>query len=203
LNAIYLDQEKYFEYQDDENVALKVEYTADSKDLVPAADPNAFSNQEKLMKSQMVASRAMTVPGYDPIFVEKRILESMEIPDVDEVYPLVPEVGEDGQETGRMVLKFPPQPDPELEIKKADMQRRTLEGQSRAEQGMMLAGAKLAESEVNIIKTMAEAQKIADEPTLKRMELILKDVQDQRKALIELVKAEESAKTRVEARTDQ
>ena len=69
--------------------------------------------------------------------VEKRFLESMDIPDVDEVFPLVPEVDEEGNETGAMTLKFPPQPDPQLEIEKADMQRRTLEGQSRAEKDML------------------------------------------------------------------
>ena len=116
LNAIYLDQEEYFEYQDSESKALRTDYTADPKDLIPAADPDAFSNKERVMKAQMVSERAGSVAGYDPIKVEQRLLESMDVPDSAEVYPLVPGVDEEGNETGEMVLKFPPQPDPSLEI---------------------------------------------------------------------------------------
>ena len=43
LNSIYLDSEEYFTYHDNENRALQVDYTADPKDLIPAADPNAAS----------------------------------------------------------------------------------------------------------------------------------------------------------------
>jgi chaperonin GroES len=102
LNAIYLDQEEYFTYQDSENKALRTDYTADAKDLIPAADPNAFSSKEKIMKAQAVREASMQVPGYDPIKVEQRFLEAMDIPDATEVFPLVPETDETGTETGSM-----------------------------------------------------------------------------------------------------
>jgi hypothetical protein len=202
LNAIYLDPEEYFTYQDSDNRALKVDYTADPKDLIPAADPNAFSSKEKAMKAQAVREAAMSVPGYDPIKVEKRFLESLDIPDVDEVFPLVPELDENGNETGSMALKFPPQPDPELEIEKADMQRRTLEGQSRAEKDNLLALSKVNVDEATIIKLMAEAAKIADEPELERLKLLHADQESIRKSLTEIAKIDEQNKREAKGRVD-
>jgi len=54
LNALYLDQEEYFTYQDSDVSILRTDYTADPKDLIPAADPNAFSNKEKTQKPLLV-----------------------------------------------------------------------------------------------------------------------------------------------------
>jgi hypothetical protein len=145
-----------------------------------------------MMKAQAVREASMQVPGYDPIKVEQRFLEAMDIPDAAEVFPLVPEMDENGQETGGMTYKFPPQPDPELEIEKADMQRRTLEGQSRAEKDMLLAQSKVNVDEASIIKLMADAAEAADKPQLERLKLLLKDQESIRKSLVEVAKIEQS-----------
>jgi chaperonin GroES len=195
LNAIYLDQEEYFSYQDADAKVLKTDYTADPKDLIPAADPNAFSGKEKMMKAQAVREASMSVPGYDPIKVEQRFLESMDIPDAAEVYPLVPELDENGQETGGVALKFPPQPDPEMEIKKADMQRRVLEGQSRAEADMMRAESDIMVNQAKVILMMAQAEVAADTPELERLKLIVKEFDDKRKTLVEMAKIEQTEET--------
>jgi chaperonin GroES len=202
LNAIYLDQEEYFTYQDSENKALRTDYTADAKDLIPAADPNAFSSKEKIMKAQAVREASMQVPGYDPIKVEQRFLEAMDIPDATEVFPLVPETDETGTETGSMTYKFPPQPDPELEIEKADMQRRVLEGQARAEKDLMLAQSKVNVDEAAIIKLMSEAQETADKPELERLKLLLKEQEDIRKNLVEMAKIDEQSKQQANSGVD-
>ena len=195
LNGIYLDQEEYFSYQDSESKALKTDYTSDAKDLIPAADPDAFSSKEKAMKAQAVRESSMQVPGYDPIRVELDYLEAMEIPDRDEVYPRVPEINpETGEETGNMVLKFPPQPDPELEIKKADMQRRTLEGESRAEAQMLKTESDIMVNQAKVLLMMAQAEVAADTPEFKRLELMVKEFDDQRKALLEIAKIEQADK---------
>lgn len=190
LNAIYLDPQEYFTYQDSENEVHRADYNSDPRHLIPAADPNAFSDQEKMMKAQAVAERAMMVPGYDPIQVEKRILDAMDVTDVDEVFPLVPQKDEQGQDTGAMTYKFPPQPDPEFEIKRQEEQRRTLEAQDRAAIGREEAAAKMMVAEANLIKTMAEVQKMGDDTALKELELRLKDLADRRKAMTEVVKIE-------------
>ena len=191
LNAIYLDQEEYFAYQDSDSKVLQTDYTGDPKDLIPAADPNAFSNKEKMMKAQAVREAAMSVPGYDPIKVEQRFLESMDIPDAAEVFPLVPEVNpETGEETGGLTYKFPPQPDPELEIEKADMQRRVLEGKVRGEVDLIKAESQVAVDEAKVLLMMAQAEVAAGSPEMKRLELILKEFDANRKAIIEMAKLE-------------
>ena len=185
LNAIYLDQQEYFEYQDSDEYILKTDYTADSKDLIPAADPNAFSNKEKAMKAQIVSDRAGTVPGYNTIKAEQGLLEALDVPNAREVYPT-----QMNPETGAEELVFPPQPDPELEIEKADMQRRTLEGQSRAEKDMVLAQSKINVDEAQIIKLIADASVAADSPELERLKLLLKEQESLRKSLVEMAKIE-------------
>jgi chaperonin GroES len=182
LNALYLDQENYFSYQDSDISILRTDYTADPKDLIPAADPNAFSNKEKMQKSQMILERSQMTPGYDPIAVEKRWLASLDIPDVNEIFP----VDEQGQ------YVFPPQPDPELEIKKADMQRRTLEGKVRSEVDMMKAESQIMVDQADILVKMAQAEVAADTPEYNRLKLILEEQESIRKSLVEMAKIDES-----------
>ena len=184
LNAIYLDNEEYFEYLDTQQQVARSDYQVDSKDLIPAADPNAFSNKEKMIKAQMLAERAAMTPGYNPIVVEKRLLEAMDIPDVDEAFPITQD------DKGNPTLAIPPAPNPEFEIKRAEEQRKTLEAQMRAEHNQQELDGKLAVMEADIILKTAQAAKVADEPALKRMELLAKDLSNKRKTLVEVAKIE-------------
>jgi chaperonin GroES len=202
LNGLYLDKEEYFSYHDSDSKILAADYTADPKDLIPAADPNAFSSKEKMDKSSMVLERADKVPGYDPIEKEKRWLSAMDIPDVDKLFPLVPAMDEDGnpklnengQPTGEMVLKFPPQPDPELEIKKADMQRRTLEGKVRGEIDYMKAESTIMVDQAKVMVMIAELE--ADEKAeenkvrIEELKLLVKEFEINRKVLVDMAKIE-------------
>ena len=146
------------------------------------------------MKAQAVREAAQMVPGYDPIKVEQRFLEAMDIPDAAEVFPLVPEMDENGQETGGMTLKFPPQPDPALEIEKADMQRRTLEGQARAQKDQLIAESKVMVDQATIIKLQAEVAAMGADAELERLKLIQNEQESVRKSLVELAKIEQSSK---------
>ena len=194
LNGLYLDEQEYFAYQDSDSKILKVDYTGDQKDLIPAADPNAFSNKEKLDKASIILQRADSAPGYDPIEKEKRWLSAMDIADVDKLFPMVPEMDEQGQETGNMVLKFPPQPDPELEIKKADMQRRTIEGQSRAEMDAIKTESDVMVNKAKVLMMMADMENLKETQEFKRLELLLKEFDIKTKSLTELAKLEEASK---------
>jgi len=194
LNGIYLDKEEYFAYQDSDSKVMAVDYTGDPKDLIPAADPNAFGNTERMMKAQAILERAQQTPGYDPVKVEQRMHEAMDIPDSAEIYPLVEGQDEQGQPTGEMVLKYPPQEDPELEIEKADMQRRVLEGQSRAEKDMLLAQSTVNKDQAQIILMMAQAAETADKPELERLKLLDKQQDSIRKSLTEIAKADATNK---------
>jgi chaperonin GroES len=194
LNAIYLDENQYFEYHDSDTQILRTDYTSDPKDLIPAADPNAFSNKEKVEKANMIKANAMQTPGYDPVQVEIMWLEAMDIPNARELFPL-----QQNPETGQQEYVFPPQPDPELEIKKADMERRTLEGKVRGEADMARAEADIMLTEAQVTKIYAEAEVIGDKPQLERLKLILDDIKSRREQMmsgaklgVELQKEEKS-----------
>ena len=180
LNSVYLDNQTYFEYQDSDAQVLRVDYTADPKDLIPAADPNAFSNKEKVEKAMLIKQNAMQVPGYDPIQVELRWLEAMDIPDAKQLFPL-----QQDPQTGQMQYVYPPQPDPELEIKKADMERRTIEGKVRGEADMARAEADIMVAEAKVALMYAQAEAELNKPELERLKVIMDELQDRRKALIE------------------
>ena len=148
MNRLYLHPIEYYETLDGNWQALKDDYAGDEKDVGPAADPNAFSNMQNMMKAQFLATRAASVAGYNPVAIERRLLESMDIPDVQEIYPV--------DDQGNAVIK--PPPNPEVEMKLAEEQRRALEGRDRAETAARLADAKIAVSEAELILKLSKAQ---------------------------------------------
>lgn len=200
LNSIYLDEEEYFAYLDSDSQIARTDYTADAKDLIPAADPNAFSSKEKLAKAQAIREASMTAPGYDPIKVEQRFLEAMDIPNSSEVFPLVPEMDEQGNETGAMTYRFPPQPDPEFEIKRAEEQRRALEAQDRAAISSIEAEAKLIVAQADVLLKAEQAAKLGEDVETERWQILLKDLEGQRKTLVDMAKIDESSKQAADRR---
>ena len=97
-----------------------------------------------------------------------------------------------------MQLKFPPQPDPELEMEKAELQRKTLEGESKAEKEMLIAQSKVNVDEAQIIKLMADASVSADSPELERLKILQKDQQSIREQLVEREKIDASKQSKPE-----
>lgn len=148
LNKEYLNPEQYVETLDGAYTVLKEDFYGDPKDLIPAADPNAFSNMEKMMKAQFLAARAMQVPGYNPIAVELRLLEAMDVTDVQEVFPINPDGG----------YGIPPQPNPEFEIEKMENQRKVIEGKIRGETDHAVAQAEIMLKEAQAAQIMQEVQ---------------------------------------------
>jgi hypothetical protein len=180
LNSIYLDQEEYFAYQDDESGVSRTDYTADPKDLIPAADPNAFSSKEKLAKAQAVREAAMTTAGYDMMKVEQRFLEALDIPDAAELFPVV-----QNEETGAMELAFPPQPDPQLELERSELELKALDSQASSEIDAALAESTVKLNEAKIIEIMARADLAEDSPELERLKILQKEQQSIREQLVE------------------
>lgn len=186
LNALYLDGWRYFDYLDSNQAVHRRDYQADPKDLIPAADPNAFANKEKQAKAQMIAERAQMVPGYDTIKIEQWLLEAMEVPNAAELFPVV-----QNQETGAMELKFPPPPNPELELKGQEEARRTQEAKDRYEINLIKALSDEGLKEAQVIEILARAEEHADKPELERLKIIHDDIKDQRAKLMEMAKAEQ------------
>jgi chaperonin GroES len=192
LNGLYLSPNEYFEYQDRQEAAFQTDYLGDPKDLIPAADPNAFSDKERQQKAIILTQRAMETPGYDPIQVEKRFLEAMDIPNTDEIFPLV-----ENPETGELQLKYPPGENPEIQVKKMEEARRTAEGEMRIGIQQQQAAADLMLKEAQVVEIYARAEKVANEPELQRLKLMLDDMKSQREALLKAAEIEERANSGV------
>jgi hypothetical protein len=148
LNRLYLNPIEYFETLDGRWSALQNDYSADERDVVPAADPNAFSNMQNMMKAQFLAQRAASVPGYNLAKVERMLLEAADIPDPQEVYP----VDEQGNPS------IPAPKNPEIELAAAEEHRRTIEAQSRMHLDALRTDSEIAVNESVVLKTMAEVQ---------------------------------------------
>ena len=173
LNAVYLNPEEYFETIDGPVKVMQTDYLGDSKDVYPAADPNAFSSMERAMKAQFLAQRAQTVPGYDSTKVELRLLESMDIEDRNEVFPL--------DEKGQPAI--PPPKNPEFEVKILEEQRRTEESRMRSETSMMLAESKIAVDEATVMKMAMDASIAGRETEVKEFDAVTKRLKAQGDAM--------------------
>lgn len=173
LNRLYLHPIEYFETLDGNWQALQNDYAGDERDVCPAADPNAFSNMQNMMKAQFLAQRAASVPGYDIAAVERRLHESMDINDPQEIFP----VDEKGQP-----LIAPP-PNPEFEIQAAEEQRRTLEAQVRSENDTRRTISDIAMNEANMLLSFAKAQALGEQVDIAKFEAITDRIRAQREAL--------------------
>lgn len=115
INRMYLDQE---ELKDEHGTLLAYRKDFDPPyDVMPVADPEIFSDVQRMAQLQVVADRAAQMPEvYNVKEVEKRILERTKIPNPDEL--LLPDdtpeetnaVNENAAMTmGRPVAAFPAQ----------------------------------------------------------------------------------------------
>lgn len=174
LNRLYMNPVEYYEVLDGSFTALQNDYLGDEKDIVPASDPNAFSSGQNALKAQFLASRAATVPGYNTAVVERRLLESMDIPDPQEVFPL--------DEQGNPMIK-PPE-NPELILQAAEEQRRALEAKSRMEINAATAEAQIAVNESQVMMNYQTIQEKGDKILIEEF----KAITDRIKASSEKVK---------------
>ena len=107
LNQIYMNEEEYYQVLDtgQEARVYRADYMGDPTDIKPTADPSVVSSTQRLMKAEALRAAASTYWGYKRHKIERRYLEAMQIPAIDEV--LMPE---DEQGNGP-----PPPPDPKME----------------------------------------------------------------------------------------
>lgn len=112
LNRLYTDPNKYINVIDME--IGPDDFDKSACDIAPGADPNAASQQEKLMKAQgLMEMLQIAGPMLNPIKVLSRVLEAQEQPNWQELFS--DEVIQSGQVP-------PPPPDPKMMAIQAKMQ---------------------------------------------------------------------------------
>ena len=85
LNQLNLDDNIDFE---DGKFATWEDYSiGDSREIVPASDPNIVSDQQRLMQAEAVRQAAMTSPGFNLYEVNKSYLKALKVQDFDVILP--------------------------------------------------------------------------------------------------------------------
>lgn len=84
LNAKNLQDRTYF---GEDGVITREEYAAAGISVVPVADPTISSDGARFTRAQMVADRAAANPGYDPDAVERELLRTLGIDEIETLYP--------------------------------------------------------------------------------------------------------------------
>ena len=112
LNKLYTDPNKYVNVIDME--IGPDDFDKSSCDIAPGADPNAASQQEKLMKAQgLMEMLQVAGPIFNPVKVLSRVLEAQEQPNWQELF------SDEVQQSGQVP---PPPPDPKMMAIQAKMQ---------------------------------------------------------------------------------
>lgn len=170
LNRAYLNPIDYYETVGGQWKIMQSDYAGDERHIRPAADPNAFSSTEKLMKASFLAERSTLVPGYNMARVEMKLLQAMDIPDIQDVFPI--------DEKGQPMIQ--PPGNPEVELKAADLQRKTLESKARQETNAFLADIKAMEAQSTVILNQVKANSLSTDDAVKRFNAISERIEKRR-----------------------
>lgn len=162
INGNFLDEKTYAAVLDEP--INPDDFDASSYDICPAADPQAASQQEKLMKAQALLE-LVQLGTIDPMEVTMRILQAQEQPNWEK---LIPGMAETGQPAPQQQ-----QPDPKMiemqakmqaeqqkaALKQQEMQQKMAMGQRDAEFKLAM---KAQEHQVNMQSRMEQAQADAE-----------------------------------------
>ena len=151
LNKLYTDPNKYITVLDME--IGPDDFDKASCDVSPGADPNAASQQEKLMKAQgLMEMLQIAGPMLNPIKVISRVMEAQEQPNWQELF------SDEVQQSGQVP---PPPPDPKMMAiqakMQADQQKAAMDIQ--AKQAKMELEGRNAEQKM-MMEAQAHAQKM-------------------------------------------
>lgn len=162
-----------FEYADESGqggVALWTDYFESNKAIVPAADPSIASREKLLARDLQVRQMAGSMPGYNRYAVERRVLDAMEVPNIDEIFP---KPGTPGAAQ--------PQPPYQIQVAqiKAQIEQAKLQSGDRRHQLELMQEARLNQAKVmqleaQALKLRAEAGVPADNKMFGLMDAELK-----------------------------
>ena len=88
LNQLYITETQYFtDARDANGTILATDYIGNSSAIRPTADPHIISDSQRIMQAEALRNAAMTAPGFDMYQVNKRYLQALKIPALEQVLP--------------------------------------------------------------------------------------------------------------------
>jgi len=164
LNTLHLSETQSYSSLDSGKMfnISREDYVQNDGQIVPAADPNIVSDQQKAMTSQALLSMAQTMSGFDLEKVVRKVLRTMRISDSEEVYP--------------GPSKVPPSPSEKIQLKQMEIQARkeeiTLEVRIALLQLTQQAEMLSVDIEKKRAETIALLESIEDEDNQNKVNLL-------------------------------
>jgi chaperonin GroES len=85
LNALFLDPEVYFQFQDIPMQVLQADYQQGDFDIVPVTDPSVVAGPVKLIKAQALIG--LVGRGLNDVEIYRRFLAAIEEPNIEKILP--------------------------------------------------------------------------------------------------------------------
>jgi chaperonin GroES len=144
-----------FDYADESGqggFALWTDYFESNKAIVPSADPTIASKEKLLARDMQVYQMSGQTPGFNRYAVTRRVLDDMEVPNIDEIYP---KPGTPGAQQ--------PSPPPPVQVAmiKQQIEQAKLQSADRRHQLEMMEEARL--NQAKILNLEAQALKLRTE----------------------------------------
>lgn len=195
LNKMYLDEEVYATVLDDEEADFIADFTAKyTYDICPSADPSVSSQTEAVMKARAVLE-LLPIGLIDPAEATFRMLEALEIPNIEKLLPGMAETGELPQPQEKpdpkvLAMQAKQEADAQSNAQKMQMQQREHEMQQQSD-----AAQKTMEQEhTYIMNKLAEERAVSDAKSERELQQIHLAAAKE-KAAIEIKKAKEKPKS--------
>lgn len=147
LNQLYLPSEPVeFEYNNELSFVLPDDYSMDMKLVKPAADPNVVSDSQRQMQAQAVLQLATTTGGFNMYEVQKRYLDALKVPAIDQILP---------DPAGPNAIK--PGPSEKMQIEKMKNDERQMNHQLRFKLGIakLMQEAELQQAKITELQAKA------------------------------------------------
>lgn len=141
LNALYLTDQEYFNFQDKEGAVARQDYNLEDVNVVPVSDPTIVTDMQKMARAQFMME-FRDQPGMDIKEINTRALRAASIDDIEGLFD-----------------KNPPQPPPEFVIKGQELELRDRETKLKEEAAPYENDLKEAQTK----QALAVAQKTAVE----------------------------------------
>jgi len=180
LNRLHLNSQQYFNVLDEENqeeVVFKRDFDEKVIDVIPVADPNVATEEQKLARVQALFE-VMQLGAVNPKEVTRRYLEATNQPNIEQLMNM-PQQGPSPEELQLQLEQMKVQLEHQRETAKIQIEAQRVEAQAiRDEANTALALAK-AESEgkkanLELVKDATTRMKISTETALKLREQTMK-----------------------------
>lgn len=157
LNSIYLnDETSYYSLSGgQQQKVLRSDFLDNPKEVCPAADPNMITKEDKIRKLLLLKESSTQSPGlYNSYAIEKKLLEALEIDNVEEILP---------DPAGPNAIK--PQPDTKVLIETMKLEQKAAEFKSNMQikmfdlmQELEYLRAEIVEKESRAALNLAQAE---------------------------------------------